>query len=194
MNYIIKEPYALRGWEGIPYALTDHKKGRVRRIGKQVYDVLSLCGGKVDFDNFLIPDTFRECVEKLVEEGIVEQCNPDRTLMPYQKYRLYPNKYIETAHWSVTGKCNYRCRHCYMSAPEAKYGELLTQQCLNIIDQFYDCGVMNISITGGEALVRSDFFELLDRMLVYGMRITTVYSNGKLVTPELLDAFDRRPA
>jgi len=79
-----------------------------------------------------------------------------------------------------------------MSAPEAKYGELSYKQCTDIIDQLYDCGVMNVSITGGEALVREDFFELLDRMLAYGINITTIYSNGKLVTAELLDALERR--
>ena len=140
MNYIIKEPYALRGWEGIPYALADYRKGRMVRIGKYVYDVLSLCGGTVDFDNFLIPDTFRECAEKLAEEGVIEPCGSGRALRPYQNYKLYPNKYIEAAHWSITGNCNYNCRHCYMSAPEAKYGELDRRQCLDIIEQFHDCG------------------------------------------------------
>jgi len=79
-----------------------------------------------------------------------------------------------------------------MSAPEAKYGELSYEQCIDIIDQLYNCGVMNVSITGGEALIREDFFSLLDRMLVYGINITHIYSNGALVSAELLDALDRR--
>ena len=191
--YKIKEPHALRGWDGAPYALCTYGTGRTVFLNKHAYDVLSLCYGLVDFSTFLIPENFRETAEQLTKEGVIEQCQqPGQTVKPYQKYRLHPNKYIKTAHWSVTGRCNYKCRHCYMSAPEAKFGELSREMCLDIIDQLADCGVMNISITGGEALVRRDFFELLDRMLAYGMHITTIYSNGKLVTAGLLDALERR--
>ena len=31
---------------------------------------------------------------------------------------------MQTVHWSVTGRCNYRCKHCFMSVPEARCGEL----------------------------------------------------------------------
>jgi len=191
-QYRLKEPFALRGWEGAPYAIADQKMGRAKCLAKHVYDVLSLCGGTADFDSFLVPDEFRKTASKLVEEGVIEPCPPGASVRPYQKYRLYPNKYIQTAHWSITGKCNYKCRHCYMSAPDAKYGELSRRQCMDVIDQLRACGVMNVSITGGEALVRTDFFDLVDRMLAYGMHITTIYSNGKLVTPELLDALESR--
>ena len=189
---MVKEPFALRGWEGMPYAVADYSKGRVARLDEHAFNILSLCNGMVDFETFLIPDTFREGAAALLKDGVIENCQASLPIKPYQKYKLYPNKYIEAVHWSITGRCNYRCLHCYMSAPDAKYGEFNRKQCLDIIDQLNDCGVMNISITGGEALVRADFFDLVDRMLAYGMNITTVYSNGKLVRPELLDEFDRR--
>jgi radical SAM protein with 4Fe4S-binding SPASM domain len=191
-QYKLKEPFALRGWDGMPYVITDQEGGRAKSLNKHVYDVLSFCDGTVDFDRFLIPDEFRKTAGKLLEEGIIEPCGQGCKIKPYQKYKCYPNKYIRTAHWSITGRCNYKCRHCYMSAPDAKYGELSRERCLDIIDQLHDCGVMNVSITGGEALVRSDFLELLDRMLAYGIHVTTIYSNGKLVTPKLLDALERR--
>ena len=70
------------------------------------------------------------------------------TLRQEQKYRLFPCHYMEKVHWSITGKCNYRCRHCFMSAPTAKYGELDTGVILDIIDQMADCGITNISFEG----------------------------------------------
>lgn len=51
---------------------------------------------------------------------------------------------------------------------------------------------MEVSLTGGEPLVRRDFMDIVDALLAGGIRITTIYSNGRLVTDQLLDELDRR--
>lgn len=79
-----------------------------------------------------------------------------------------------------------------MSAPDAKYGELSHEQIMSIVDQLIGCGVMEVSLTGGEPLVRRDFMEIVDALLAGGIRITTIYSNGKLVTDKLLDQLAER--
>ena len=79
-----------------------------------------------------------------------------------------------------------------MSAPDAKFGELSHDQIMSIAAQLIDCGVMEVSLTGGEPLVRRDFMELVDALLAGGVRITTIYSNGKLVTDKLLDDLAER--
>jgi radical SAM protein with 4Fe4S-binding SPASM domain len=79
-----------------------------------------------------------------------------------------------------------------MSAPDAKFGELSHEQIMSIVQQLIDCGVMEVSLTGGEPLVRKDFMEIVDALLAGGIRITTIYSNGKLVTDKLLDALAER--
>jgi len=63
---------------------------------------------------------------------------------------------------------------------------------MSIIEQFRDCGISQVSITGGEPLIRADFFDIVDRLLAAGITIKQIYSNGKLVTPQLLDAFTAR--
>ena len=55
-----------------------------------------------------------------------------------------------------------------------------------------DAGVLQCSITGGEALVRKDFWEILDCLLDGGIEITTVYSNGLLVNDQVLDRMEER--
>lgn len=79
-----------------------------------------------------------------------------------------------------------------MSAPDAKLGELSHETIMNIIQQLSDCGVMNVSITGGEPLVRSDFLEIVDALLERDICIKEIYSNGALVNEELLKALDSR--
>ena len=99
---------------------------------------------------------------------------------------------LRLVHWAITGRCNYRCRHCFMSAPEAQFGELSYEQILRIVQELADCGVEIVSLTGGEPLVRRDFLEIVDALCERNIRIAGILSNGALVSKELLTALDRR--
>lgn len=188
----LKPEFLLRGWEKLPYALVSRKSNMPLFISKDEMDALKLCDGTVDLSLPLIPAKLREMIPQIIKNGVIEECRPGDALLPDQAYQLYPARYIQTAHWSITGRCNYRCKHCYMSAPDAKYGELDHDTVMDIAQQIADCGIMNVSITGGEPLVRSDFMEIVDALLARGVHITTIYSNGRLVTDRLLDALAER--
>ncbi|MCL2084301.1 MAG: radical SAM protein [Oscillospiraceae bacterium] len=192
MFYKLKSNFALRGWEKLPYALRDINGGGVGFISEQEFHALSLCDGRLSADSPMLLPVHKEIIQKAVERGVVEETERPAALAPHQKYRLHPTRYMHTAHWSVTGRCNYKCRHCYMSAPGAKYGELSHERCMSIIDELHGCGIAEVTLTGGEALVRKDFWELVDRLLAYGIRISTIYSNGRLVNNGTLDALERR--
>ena len=53
-------------------------------------------------------------------------------------------------------------------------------------------GVRTVSLTGGEALLRRDFFAIVDALLAADILIVTVMSNGLLVNDKTLDEFERR--
>ena len=192
MFYKLKENLALRGWQKLPYALRDYDSGTIGFISEQEFHALSLCDGRLSDNSPLLLPVHKEIIQKAVERGIVEVTDQPKALAPHQKYRLHPTRFIRRAHWSVTGRCNYKCRHCYMSAPNAKYGELSHKQCMDIIDELHNCGIAEVTLTGGVALVRKDFWELVDRLLAYGIKISTIYSNGRLVNSDTLDALERR--
>ena len=190
--YRLKRPWALRGWDKLPYALVNDETKRVVFVSREEFEALSLCDGSIDVSWAFVPPETRELVERIAELGVAEACADGEEVEGWQRYRKYDCRYVKMAHWSITGRCNYRCRHCYMSAPDAKYGELDHDTCMRIIDELADCGVYRMSITGGEPLVRSDFWELIDHMLERGMRIMMIYSNGALVTDEFLDGLEAR--
>ena len=192
MYYRLNEKYLLRGWEMLPYAVVDSKSGNVRFISKDVFAALELCSGRIDLDMPLVPEKIKVLLPKLIKDGLIAPCHPGEAIQPKQEYRRYPSRYIKTAHWSVTGRCNYRCKHCYMSAPDAKLGELSHEAVMDIVDQLAQCGVMNVSLTGGEPLVRRDFLETVDALLDKDIHITQIYSNGALVNAKLLRALDER--
>ena len=188
----IIEPYVLRGWERLPHAIMDQASGKTMFIDDVTFQALSFCNGRIDIDSpFLLP-THKQIIKELKKNGIVKECEYGVELSEEQKYRLIPCRYIARAHWSITGKCNLRCRHCYMSAPQAKYGELSHEQCLSIIHQLADAGITQISLTGGEPLVRDDFLELVDALSNNHIHILQIYSNGVLISEKLLDELMNR--
>lgn len=193
MYYKLKEKYCLRGWDKLPWALVERPRNRVIFLrDKNIFKALSLCNGQIDCDFTLIPEKIRQLVKTAVERGFVEECAYGDKLADDQEYRFYNNRYIRTAHWSITGKCNYRCKHCYMSAPEAKLGELSHEEIMSILDQLDKCGIMNVSLTGGEPLIREDWWDIVDELVRRKMHITQIYSNGALVNEKLLDGLAQR--
>jgi radical SAM protein with 4Fe4S-binding SPASM domain len=192
MRYCLKENLALRGWEDEPFAVQDLNTGWAFFVGEEVFRVLSLCNGVMDMDSFLIPDGFRQIARLFAERKVVEPCEAGSALSPVQKYRAFPCHYIARAHWSITGKCNMSCRHCYVSAPQAKFGEMSHDKCMDIINQLGEIGVPVVNLTGGEPLVRGDFLELVDAITEQGIRISQIYTNGMLVDAALLDDLTKR--
>ena len=187
MFYKLKENYLLRGWEKLPYALVDKNKTYPVFITAREMQALEMCNGQIDLSLPLIPQQIRDMIPQIEKKGVIRRCEKGDAIAPEQEYRRYPARYIRTAHWSITGRCNYRCKHCYMSAPDAKFGELSHEQVMSIVQQLIDCGIREVSLTGGEPLVRKDFMEIVDALMAGGIRIVTIYSNGKLVTDKLLD-------
>lgn len=192
MYYKLKENYLLRGWEKLPYAVVDRTTKTANFFRGEQMSALELCNGCVDTDLPLVPQNLRDCLKELEALGIITPCSRGDRTRPEQAYHKYPARYIRAAHWSITGRCNYRCKHCYMSAPDAKYGELPHEVVMDIVRQLAECGVMTVSLTGGEALVRKDFWDIVDALLENDIRISTIYSNGKLVTDSFLDELERR--
>ena len=85
----------------------------------------------------------------------------------------------------MTHRCNLRCKHCYLhgelESPSAQPdNELGTEECIQIIEQFDDVGVFNVTVLGGEPLVRSDIMVILRHM---GEKKfwTRVDTNGTLI-------------
>ncbi len=190
--YRLSDKYILRGWDKLPYAIVDTKTFTPAFIDAKHFNVLKFCNGNIDTSLPFITDSDREIIRKYEQQGIVESCSPGQALTENQKYKKFPVRYVRIVHWSITGRCNYKCRHCCVSAPDAKFGELPHERIMSIIPQLADCGIMKVSLTGGEPLVRDDFLEIVDALLERGIQIIQIYSNGALVNEKLLHELDRR--
>lgn len=70
---------------------------------------------------------------------------------------------IKTLYLEITHACNQKCKHCYLDGGiHHVFDELSTHEIKNILYNFKHQGGTYVIITGGEAAVRKDCFEILD--------------------------------
>ncbi len=100
---------------------------------------------------------------------------------------LYRHPELRNLFLELTLACNERCFHCGSSCASAMDGELTCEEWKRVIDEAYeDFGTSRVQlcVTGGEPLLRRDFFEIMgharDRGFRWGMT-----SNATLITPEV---------
>ena len=192
MKYILDSRYRLRGWYKLPGGLYDNWKKEAVFPENNAYLLLLKCDGAHEIDPETLGEEEKKILEGLEKERVIRPARFWELLKPEQMYKQYPARYREEAHWSVTGACNLKCRHCFMSAPHARHGSPSHEEIINVADQLAECGVCRVGITGGEPLIREDFLEIIDAMLEREIGISTLYTNGWLVDEKLLDEFEKR--
>ena len=190
--YVLQRGYELCGFKGLPFALRHPNPVYTDFYDRERFRVVYACDGRHDIREDELTEAQKNLLKQLVEQKIAIPSDGTRRLEPNQEYRSYPAMYKSQVQWSVTGRCNYRCRHCFMSAPDYKGGDLTLGQCLHILDELAACGIRSVDLTGGEPLVIPHIFELLDGMRERNIVLGTIYTNGALVNERLLVELEKR--
>jgi radical SAM protein len=89
--------------------------------------------------------------------------------------------------WELTRACLLACKHCRAKAQTKPHpNELSTEECFRVVDQITSFGKPYplVIITGGDPLMRSDLFEILNYMASNGLRVAIAFSGTKLATPD----------
>jgi MoaA/NifB/PqqE/SkfB family radical SAM enzyme len=87
--------------------------------------------------------------------------------------------------WELTKACNLNCVHCRASATNMPgHDELSTEEGRALLRDLAKGGTRLVILSGGEALVRRDVFEIASYGTSLGLRMTLA-TNGSLVTPEV---------
>ncbi len=134
-NFVrIAPDYVLRGWSGLPYVLVPRNGGKPIFMTYDVFRTVQFCNGHFEADSPVFLGARKEHLKELDKVGVLEHLDEPGELLPDQEYRCYDNHYLKQVHWSLTGHCNYRCRHCYMSAPHALLPHPTTEESLAIAD------------------------------------------------------------
>ncbi|MDT7876778.1 MAG: radical SAM protein [Sulfolobaceae archaeon] len=86
--------------------------------------------------------------------------------------------------WNMTYKCNLNCIHCYINAsPNAPDG-LTHEEAIRLIDEMAEIKIPLLIMSGGEPLMRKDFFELASYASSKGIKLA-LSTNGTLISEKV---------
>ena len=102
---------------------------------------------------------------------------------------------IDTIDMAITHRCNLCCAHCAASAGSVSEKEFLTtEQWKTVIDKVLAVNPGLIVLTGGEPMVRTDFFEVLRYITARYTGKLELMTNGLLINSdnidEIVESFD----
>ena len=83
----------------------------------------------------------------------------------------------------ITMRCNMKCKHCFALSGRGFPEEPTLGRLKYLIDRLNEAKVFMVTLTGGEPLIRPDFFEIVEYIKRYPIRIG-LNTNAALVTNE----------
>ena len=98
--------------------------------------------------------------------------------------------------FELTSRCNLACSMCYVREAECnrpvRDRELSAEQWVAVAKEGVEAGLLFLLLTGGEVLVRPDFFDIYAPLARLGLYVT-VFTNGTLITAEAAARFAESP-
>ena len=89
---------------------------------------------------------------------------------------------IEEIIWETTLGCNLRCIHCGSDCRTHADDELSADEALEVARQIAEVHPRNVSLSGGEPLLRTDIYDVIKQLSSDGIEVALI-TNGTLVTP-----------
>ena len=191
MEYILGRQVLLRGYLNMPYAAYFRGSSDAMEITREELRILER--------------TYEPCSQKVLEAeaqgwerlrrmGLIEPWREGRRVKAFQRYRRCDNTYMPAANWAITGKCNYNCLHCFNASDnQASHEEFSREEALKLVDCFDECGIVNITITGGEPTLHPNLTEVIHRMEERGLVLSELTTNGERITQAFLDELSGLP-
>jgi radical SAM protein with 4Fe4S-binding SPASM domain len=98
--------------------------------------------------------------------------------------------------FELTRRCSFRCVHCYLGDQKSirahQSQELDTGTVSRLIDEMAAAGVLFLTLTGGDPMLRPDFIDIYRHAVRSGL-LVTVFCNGSLITDEIVSTFVEYP-
>lgn len=167
------------------------------KLNKEYFNIIEdIVYKKLDvskLENYFID---KEDYKKIVE--IIEKLKNIEVIVDndYNQYNDESNIRFNSISLLITNRCNLSCLHCSENAEKSSCikKELSFDEICVIVDSISKYKIDSITITGGEPLLRSDFFDIVKYIrLRYGGNLILM-TNGTLISEknvnELISLFD----
>jgi radical SAM protein with 4Fe4S-binding SPASM domain len=178
--------------------------GKKVHINEHLSLVLDYCDGKRTVDSILnslarkyhepkagLKDPLIEVLDNLEREEIISRqdgAQPEARLkVPPVLETPYP---LHTANIELTAECNLKCMHCYGKFGNGHFKELTVAEIEDVAKQLKELQVYEVALSGGEPLLRDDFFDIAKIFVSRGFG-TVLMTNGSLVDEHMADSIAR---
>ncbi|MGE5340662.1 MAG: radical SAM protein [Candidatus Omnitrophota bacterium] len=100
------------------------------------------------------------------------------------RIRLRPKNCV----WELTFKCNMRCLHCASNVNDGWFrgDELNLEEALSVCRELHELGCDEVTLSGGEALLRDDWDQIARYLVSLGIRVALI-SNGFVIDEPMAD-------
>lgn len=106
----------------------------------------------------------------------------------------YPVLPPEHVYFSLTNRCNLRCKMCDIPRTAARIeDELPTSKVKDIVLQIKNMGIEHLILSGGEPLLRNDILEVAESAVSCGIRMVDIISNGMLFDDDIIEPLIKLP-
>lgn len=164
--------------------LVNAQNGKWIKISKKIYNIVNLLKKYSyeqlldalydDFDRKYMVDILSKIIgiELLVSENQVISSN-------------------KTVIFEITNRCNLYCNHCCNNASTKSDFELDTETVKIILKYIVEKNPVRITLSGGEPMIRKDFFDILEYLRsIYKGKIS-VMTNGTFINMKAVQKFVR---
>lgn len=117
-------------------------------------------------------------LDRMYRAGIVAWRNEK---IDYEKDWAPPSM----VYWDITSECNLRCIHCYNFSGLPHENELSAEEIKRKLEEMSVIGVENITFSGGEPLIRKDFFEIANHAISLKFKSVGIATNATLIDREI---------
>jgi len=154
----------------------DITQDELYELDDEAFNFLNKCNGRNLFPDMPLKGKSDENIDFMLDEGIIHMADGNeirevktpRSPIPSLRYLLL----------NITNICNLSCKHCYLQDPGRL--EIGLDVFEKAVSQFEEMGGLKLMISGGEPLTHSRFWELMEILQSYELRVV-VLSNGTLI-------------
>jgi radical SAM protein with 4Fe4S-binding SPASM domain len=115
---------------------------------------------------------------------------PEECCVKSEKSRVVNMLPPRVVSFRLTNECNLRCKHCCVSAEEPWENELSTEEVKKTIDQLSKFDLHNLTFTGGEPMMRKDFWEILSHTNQSRVPFE-IFTNGTFLDDEAIRKLEK---